>query len=272
MSDKFTKSRFAWQHQVLADHELPASALHVVIAISSHVNRETGEAFCGQARIAELCGLSRSGVRKAIAALVDRGHLNVIHTGRGRSTRSIYSWIIRQENAHSSAHNEEENAHSSNPFTQENAHSSDPINYENAHSEANKTRTGVTTNSMKDNSLSREYISPLPPSCDADQFELFWAMYPKRMDKGRSRSSWRRATRKADPQTILAGLRRYAASREGEPERFTKAPANWLDGECWTDDPPIVGNHQSQKQQQSTDVGQIWNVLRSARQEEEAWQ
>ena len=34
---------------------------------------------------------------------------------------------------------------------------------------------------------------------------------------------------------------RYAAQRDGEDPQFTKHPATWLNGKCWTDEPPHNG-------------------------------
>lgn len=66
-------------------------------------------------------------------------------------------------------------------------------------------------------------------------FEQFWAAYPRKAAKGQARKAYAGALRKASAEQIAAGARRYARSRIGEDERFTKHPATWLNGECWAD-------------------------------------
>ncbi len=94
MSDQHTRRLFDWQRQIVGDHDLPRSALHVAFVIADHVNRETGIAWPGQDRIAEMAGLSKSGVRKAIAALAERGHLDV-SAGQGFRVTSRYRMVIK---------------------------------------------------------------------------------------------------------------------------------------------------------------------------------
>jgi len=36
----------------------------------------------------------------------------------------------------------------------------------------------------------------------------------------------------------IAGAQRYAVERQGQPPKYTKHPATWLNGGCWEDDPP----------------------------------
>jgi hypothetical protein len=40
---------------------------------------------------------------------------------------------------------------------------------------------------------------------------------------------------------LEAGAMRYAAERTGQDHKFTKYPTTWLNGDCWTDEPPPSG-------------------------------
>lgn len=72
---------------------------------------------------------------------------------------------------------------------------------------------------------------------DDPAFNEFWAAYPRNADKGHGRKAWATAIRKADPATIIAGARAYAAkvAREETPERFIAHASTWLNGERWED-------------------------------------
>lgn len=74
----------------------------------------------------------------------------------------------------------------------------------------------------------------------ADGFAEFWQAYPRRVAKGAAEEAYRQIIRngEATEGELLAGAMRYAAERDREDPRFTKHPATWLNGKCWTDEPP----------------------------------
>jgi hypothetical protein len=92
----FYRQRDRWLAQVMADHELTPLGFKAAYAISAFMNRETLEAWPGQQRLADQCGVTKTGVRNAIAALVSRGHLTVV-SGGGRDITSRYAWVIKND-------------------------------------------------------------------------------------------------------------------------------------------------------------------------------
>lgn len=70
----------------------------------------------------------------------------------------------------------------------------------------------------------------------APRFADFWAAYPKKASKGAAEKAWTRATKKADPGSLIAAASAYALSVTDSDPRFTKHPATWLNQECWLDD------------------------------------
>jgi hypothetical protein len=66
------------------------------------------------------------------------------------------------------------------------------------------------------------------------EFAAWWKAYPRKSDKGHARRAWKTATKKADPATIMAGLRAYVF--ESDPQ-FWPLGATWLNGERWNDVP-----------------------------------
>lgn len=92
--DAFTRDKFAWLDQVAGDHAAGLLAFRLAYEITRYLNRQTGEAYPGQNRLAEGCGVTKTGARNAIARLVDRGHLKVT-PGSGKGITSRYSIIIK---------------------------------------------------------------------------------------------------------------------------------------------------------------------------------
>jgi hypothetical protein len=68
------------------------------------------------------------------------------------------------------------------------------------------------------------------------EFAQFWLACPRKVGKGAARGAYVKAITKTAPETILAGMQRYARSRAGEPEEFTVHPATWLNQERWCDE------------------------------------
>jgi hypothetical protein len=85
----FNRERDDWIDKVLADHSLPARALHVALVIARHVNRQSRIAWPSQSTIAASIGFHEHGrgVRDLIHALESHGFLEVSKPGRGGSSR-----------------------------------------------------------------------------------------------------------------------------------------------------------------------------------------
>jgi hypothetical protein len=76
---------------------------------------------------------------------------------------------------------------------------------------------------------------------DPDGFEEFWQEVPRKAGKGSARKAYAQAIKKADPQTLIAAIQRYAEERRGKDEKYTAHPATWLNAERWLDAPPKAG-------------------------------
>jgi hypothetical protein len=76
----------------------------------------------------------------------------------------------------------------------------------------------------------------------AEDFNEWYAIYPKHVGRGAAVNSYTKARKNgATVEELTAGARRYVAERKGQDPQFTKAPATWLNQECWTDEPEHTG-------------------------------
>lgn len=85
----------------------------------------------------------------------------------------------------------------------------------------------------------KENSNPEPKDLDHpadDRFDEFWGTVPRKVGKGAARKAWAKAVKKADPQVIIEGMRRYRDDPNREDE-FTAHPSTWLNAERWDDDP-----------------------------------
>jgi len=97
MADRFTADKLAWIEQITRDAGLGHFAARVGVIIASHLNRETGEAFPGQERIASLTGASTRQVQRALKELAGRLHV-AVEVRHGPNQSSRYRPLIWTEN------------------------------------------------------------------------------------------------------------------------------------------------------------------------------
>jgi hypothetical protein len=107
--DDYTKDRFEWLDQVVADPKLPASASKVAYAIATSLWRQKGtvtlvtpetaasdrvrEAWIGTREIADEIAMSRFTVMTMVDRLKERGHLEVDPGKQGRGHANHYRLV-----------------------------------------------------------------------------------------------------------------------------------------------------------------------------------
>lgn len=84
-----------------------------------------------------------------------------------------------------------------------------------------------------------ELPGKVPKPKEPEGFAAFYAAFPLKKSRGAALKAWPKAVAKALVEEIVAGAKRYAASRQGEDPQFTKHPASWLNSECWADELPL---------------------------------
>ena len=73
---------------------------------------------------------------------------------------------------------------------------------------------------------------------EREQFNEFWALYPKKVDKAIAFRQFKRAVSRVGFETILAGVIRFANDPNLPTEkRYIKNPGTWLNAEAWENGP-----------------------------------
>jgi hypothetical protein len=99
-------------------------------------------------------------------------------------------------------------------------------------------------------------------------FDEFWQACPRRIGKAAAEKAYAKALKQASHETIMAGIRRYAASRAGQDEQYTVHPATWLNQGRW-DDEPATGYQQGSGQKRELTEAEQWE---NARRFHEYWE
>jgi len=70
------------------------------------------------------------------------------------------------------------------------------------------------------------------------EFDLFYAAYPRRKSKGAARLAYKRARKLATFEEIMQGVKDFTAycTSEATEMKYIKHPSTWLNQECWDDD------------------------------------
>jgi hypothetical protein len=232
--DDFTRRKFEWLDQVVADRSLTPLAFHVAYLLSGYLNRATGEAFPSQETLAKRLGLTARGVRKLVAQVSDGGHLEVLEA-HGRGRMNIYRTIIKNRNSGSSLHDENRNAGSGigekpeQPFQ--------------------KTGTAVPTNPLIEPSEKKSSSSVVRKSVAKGtsklgsqeveaQFAEWWSCYPKKVEKKSALKIYECLVKKgeATPEQLLTGAKAYRTVCANQDRKYIKHPKTWLNDGCWEDE------------------------------------
>lgn len=103
------------------------------------------------------------------------------------------------------------------------------------------TRAGTPlTDNISDTGVSEEKRASARPSSPG--FDQFWSIYPNRVGKREAEKAFLKAIGRADIETILAGLRLYAAKADDRP---WCNPATWLNQDRWEDAPAAAPMRQA---------------------------
>lgn len=124
--------------------------------------------------------------------------------------------------------------------TQHEHHNKDHIK---EHQSLSVAQANAQAREQKQGEIEIDLPSEAPPLSKAvlakqlgEDFNAWYAIYPKREGRGAAVNAYTRARKKASAQELIAGAKSYTERRKGEDPKFTKAPATWLNQECWTDE------------------------------------
>jgi uncharacterized protein YdaU (DUF1376 family) len=104
----------------------------------------------------------------------------------------------------------------------------------NGHANAERSDSYYSHSHIKEDIPPKKEVSK--KECLGNFFSEFWEVYPRKVAKGDALKAYPKALSKASHAEIVAGAKRYRASKP-DPE-FTAYPATWLNGDRWLDEVP----------------------------------
>lgn len=192
----------------------------VSLAIAANPSNET---WIGQRKLREQLHLGERAVREAMGWLEARGL--IARTKRYAGENKRQNDLVRLELP-------APEAASTDALDALGAGSSDPL----PAPEAEATRP--SDRSHPPDGLDITAIEQPMNSHSGDEFDSFWSSYPKKAQKQKARAEFEKARERADPATIMAAAKNYAATVTNTEDRYITNPANWLRDDQWTDYQP----------------------------------
>lgn len=251
--DPFTRRKLEWLDRVADDvgtlGRKGMLAFRVAYELLRHLNRATGDAFPGQDRLAQLCGVTNTAVRNALGLLQKRGHLSTT-LGNGRGSANRYRPVLKTRKDDCTIPDEKPQPELHLP-AEEPATAIAPSEEKGATSEAQKVQrteakgaSRLATNSFTNplNEHTEENVRPKKPSKKRSQlpllrFEEFWSVYPLKAGKAEAHVAYVNAVENGAVESdIIAGAKLYAAAKGGTEKRYIKHASGWLDGRRWQDE------------------------------------
>lgn len=217
----------------------------VLLAIADQARDDGTDAWPSIARLAVKVGVSERTVQRSIRKLAELGEL-AITEGGGRHRPNTYRVVMEtMTDCHG-------NGGELKPETVTDCHPNEAVNSDNEVTVSDPERvTSVqervtNTTGKGDTVVTRNVLNhpepsiketPIAPSDHpGDDFDAFWATYPRRVGKPKALAAYTKATGRASPSVILDGARRYRDDPHREAA-FTAHPTTWLNRDGWDDDP-----------------------------------
>jgi hypothetical protein len=230
--DGFTKFKFGWLDQVLADAAVSASAFKLAYIIAAKfLNRRSREAYPSQETLGKHLGISTAkGVRYLVDQLVSGGHLGVIAAhGRGQTNKYL---LVLKTVAGPIAESSSDDDDVGDDTT------GNPSIIPEGNNKAKTTSGGARGGPPEAVSAAVSRQGGTSGNADGARiengFELWWRQYPRRVGKAGAQRLYDRLITKGQvtAEELLAGALRYSAAQTGKDPRYIKGgrPARVPDG------------------------------------------
>jgi hypothetical protein len=250
---KDIRRKFDLLTKVACIPQLTGAAKSVAVLLIQWFDDDLGYAYAKHVTLADWTGQSLSSVKRATAQLDELGVIPIKLQGkRGRANRYVPNWAYR---ARADTETPEEMGVANDTQTGDWV---SPVNGVGVTNDTQKVSPMTPSNpppTRSDNGGLEEGpaargLAPggAPRARGADagapehaaSFERFWNAYPKKVGRALARGAFDAviASGDASVEVLVAKAEQYANATAHLPDqRYIKQPANWLNQECWLEDP-----------------------------------
>ena len=213
-----SENKFAVMPEWVIELAISHTAFRLYAVLARYADNVTHQAFPSLETLASRLGCGEKTVRRAIEDLVAHGAIK--KHARGRYQSSLYTIMTTPPKGSKV--------------------SGEGSDMSGEGSKMSHEGSNLSTRSVKNVQVTRttelEPQERKPLNDITEQFNDFWATYPRRTGKGNARKALEKALEKTSIDDILHGAERYRDDPNRE-DAFTQYPATWLNAEGWEDDP-----------------------------------
>ena len=207
--------------------ELPPMEKLALVAIADFADG-TGSCFPGQGRLVAMTGMSQATLKRSITSMEDAGLLSRERRTdkRGHRTTDRYQLHMKPADEHLGL----------TVPTRQSAYKAEclvgTVTQPRAHSDHWSPYIGTTSEPPGGERSSNTQMNT------DEVFEQWWSGYPRKENKGRARTAFKAAMKKATVQQLTEGRDAYVArlKADGTETRFIAHASSWLNGERWADE------------------------------------
>lgn len=220
---------------------LSAQEVGVYTMMLCRIYEENGPVEYHVMRLATYCGMRESTFVKTVEKLIELGKLELVdgmisnHRAEAEISSRAHKLKINSKAGKASAEKRQQKQRMTSTDVQQ------AFNH---------------TDTDTDNTSSLRSDVTIKPDFESEFEQQFWPAYPRRVGKGQALKAFRAARKQNDLEPIMAGVRRYASSRQGENPEFTKHASTWLNGQCWLDEAdPKFTTHRNEPPPKPRNIG-----------------
>lgn len=188
------------------DKELPPNAKLLYGEITALCN-EKGYCWANNAYFSDLYKIHNKSISRLISQLEKKRYIEIEMIFEDKQVKSRHIYITPSNNE-------------VNTYTQ------------NCLEGSNKNVTRGSNEIVTDNNTS---FNNTNNNAYSNEFEQFWMLYPRKMDKKKAYKSFKTAIKANSLESILAGTKKYAQQVQKTEKQFIKHPATFLNNESFID-------------------------------------
>jgi len=174
-------------------------------------------------RLARLCGTTTAALKSTLSVLCDEGKISIVDGGLWNDRVGVETEIRRDKSTSAQKSAETRWQKQKKNQRREDASALHTQCAGNANQIPDTRKEDASASSLRE--IEREF---------SDQF---WPAYPRKVGKPQAFKAYCSARRRVSFETIMAGVRRYAAERAGQDAVYTKHAQGWLSRDGWDDEP-----------------------------------
>ena len=218
-----------------ADKRLSRGDLSVGFFLVDHINKEKGVAWPSYERLAECTNITRRSAFTSVQRLLGFKYFTKV-SGGGRGHSNRYMAEIETVSPTSPFIDKECSPLLNNSVVDCQTTVS-PTSPEPTYTCGASSDAGIVVGSPPLRGASAGATAPARGGAP-EGFDDFWQMYPKKEGRKKAKEAFAEALRSGVSADLLrTKAAQYAEAKAGIDAKWLKTPGNWLQGECWLEDP-----------------------------------